>query len=126
MRSRSPRPSTGAAPAGLAAYAAAQSARMTQQGFLAVDLEIVKQHRLGLLADDVEVESRSSLDPPDAGVLSGVTAVALGQLATRADGLGEELRALADALARWVGATLATDGEVGLGLDLVMAGVLAP
>jgi len=99
---------------------------MTQQGFLAVDLEIVKQHRLGLLADDVEVESRSGLDPPDAGVVSGVTAVALGQLATRADGLGGELRALADALARWAEAPLAADGEVGLGLDLVMAGVLAP
>jgi hypothetical protein len=98
---------------------------MTQQGFLAVDAEVVKLHRLGLLADDVEVESRSSLDPPDAGAVSDATAVALGQLATRADRLGEELRSLADALARWVEATLTTDGEVGLGLDWVMAGVLA-
>ena len=99
---------------------------MTPQGFLAVDPDVVKQHRLGLLADDVEVESRSSLDPPDAGVVSGATALALGQLATRADELGEELRALADALARWVEAASATDGEVGLALDWVMAGVLAP
>jgi hypothetical protein len=98
---------------------------MTQQGFLVVDTDVVKQHRLGLLADDVEVESRSSLDPPDAGVVSGATALALGQLATRADGLGEELRALADALARWVEAAFASDGEVGLALDWVMAGVLA-
>ena len=99
---------------------------MTQQGFLAVDLAVVKQHRLGLLADDVEVESRSSLDPPAAGVVSGATALALGQLAARADGLGEELRALADALARWVEVALATDGEVGLTLDWMTAGVLAP
>ncbi len=99
---------------------------MTQQGFLAVDADVVKLHRLALLAEDVEVESRSSLDPPDAGVVSGVTAVALGQLATRADDLGEELRTLADALATWVAATLATDGDAGLGLDWVLAGVLAP
>ncbi len=98
---------------------------MTQQGFLAVDTDVVKQHRLGLLADDVEVESRSSLDPPDAGVVSGATALALGQLATRADELGEQLRALADALAKWVEATLATDGEVGVALDWLMAGELA-
>ena len=98
---------------------------MTHQEFLTVDADVVKQHRLGLLTDDVEVESRSSLDPPDAGVVGGATALALGQPATRADGLGEELRALADALARWVEAALATDGEVGLALDWVMAGVLA-
>ena len=98
---------------------------MTQQGFLAVDADVVKQHRLGLLADDVEVESRSSLDPPEAGMVSAVTAIAVGQLAARADELGEEMRALADALATWLEATAATDGEVGLGLDWVMAGVLA-
>ena len=47
---------------------------MTTGMTIAVDVDLVRQHRLGLLADDVEVESRASLDPPDAGALTGVTA----------------------------------------------------
>ena len=35
------------------------------------------------------------------------------------------MRELADALERWLGVAHATDGEVGLGLDLLTAQVLA-
>ena len=43
----------------------------------------------------------------------------------RSERLAGHLRELADALERWLGVARATDGEVGLGLDLLTAQVLA-
>ena len=54
-----------------------------------------------------------------------MTAEALDRLSQRAERLAGHLRELADALERWLGVAHATDGEVGLGLDLLTAQVLA-
>jgi len=105
----------------LATYAVAHPARMT----ITVDVEVVKQHRLGLLTEDVEVERRSTLDVPDAGVLTSVTEIKLGQVAARADHLAEQMRDLADAIDQWLLSARATDGQVALALDLITSGVLA-
>jgi hypothetical protein len=64
-------------------------------------------------------------DPPDTGPLTAVTAEALERLSQRAERLAGHVRELADALERWLGVAHATDGEVGLGLDLLTAQVLA-
>jgi hypothetical protein len=54
-----------------------------------------------------------------------VTAEALDLVSQRAERLAGHARELADALERWLGVAHATDGEVGLGLDLLTAQVLA-
>lgn len=64
---------------------------------IAVDVDLLRQHRLALLAEADELEGSSS----------------------------GHVRELADALERWLGVAHATDGEVGLGLDLLTAQVLA-
>jgi hypothetical protein len=92
---------------------------------IAVDVELLRQHRLALLAEADEVERSSCLDPPDTGPLAAVTAEALDMVSQRAERLAGHARELADALERWLGVAHATDGEVGLGLDLLTAQVLA-
>lgn len=92
---------------------------------IAVDVDLLRQHRLALLAEADEVERCPSLDPPDTGPLSAVTAEALDRLSQRAERLAGHVGELADALERWLGVAHATDGEVGLGLDLLTAQVLA-
>jgi hypothetical protein len=92
---------------------------------IAVDVDLLRQHRLALLAEADEIERCSSLDPPDAGPLTPVTAEALDRLSQRAERLAGHVHELADALERWLGVAHATDGEVGLGLDLLTAQVLA-
>ena len=92
---------------------------------IAVDVDLLRQHRLALLAEADEVGRSSTLDPPDTGPLSAVTAEALDRLSHRSERLAGHLRELADALERWLGVAHATDGEVGLGLDLLTAQVLA-
>ena len=92
---------------------------------ITVDVDLLRQHRLALLAEADEVERCSSLGPPDTGPLTAVTAGALDRLSQRAERLAGHVRELADALERWVGVAHATDGEVGLGLDLLTAQVLA-
>jgi hypothetical protein len=92
---------------------------------IAVDVDLLRQHRLGLVAEADEIQRRSCLDPPDAGALTAVTAETLDHLSWRADGLAEHLRELADAIDRWLTVAQASDGEVGLGLDLLTSGVLA-
>ena len=92
---------------------------------IAVDVDMLRQHRLALLAEADEVARCSSLDPPDTGPLSAVTAEALDRVSQRAERLAGHVRELADALERWLGVAHATDGEVGLGLDLLTAQVLA-
>jgi hypothetical protein len=98
---------------------------MTMGTRIAVDVDLLRQHRLGLLAEADEIEQRSRLDPPDAGTLTAVTAEALDHLSMRADRFAEHLRELADAIDRWLAVAHASDGEVGLGLDLLTSGVLA-
>ena len=92
---------------------------------IAVDVDLLRQHGLVLLAEAEEIEIRSCLDPPDVGPLTAVTAEALDRLSQRAGRLAGHARELADALERWLGVAHATDGEVGLGLDLLTAQVLA-
>jgi len=92
---------------------------------IAVDVDLLRQHRLALLAEADEVERCSTPDPPDTGPLTAVTAEALDRLSQRAERLAGHVRELADALERWLGVARATDGEVGLGLDLLTAQVLA-
>jgi hypothetical protein len=105
----------------LAAAGVTHDPRMT----FTVDLAVVKQHRLGLLAQDVELHARSGLDPPEAGPLSRATEIALGHVGRRADRLGEELREVADALLRWAELTASADAAAASTLDLVMAGVMS-
>ena len=92
---------------------------------IAVDVDLLRQHRLALLAEADEFERCSTLDPPDTGTLTAVTAEALDRLSHRSELLAGHVRELADALERWLGVAHATDGEVGLGLDLLTAQVLA-
>jgi hypothetical protein len=92
---------------------------------IAVDVDLLRQHRLALLAEADEIERSSSLDPPDVGALTSVTAEALDRVTQRAERLAGHARELADALERWLDVAGATDGEVGLGLDLLTAQVLA-
>jgi hypothetical protein len=92
---------------------------------IAVDVDLLRQHRLALLAEADEVGRRSTLDPPDTGPLTAVSAEALDRLSHRSERLAGHARELADALERWLGVAHATDGEVGLGLDLLTAQVLA-
>ena len=98
---------------------------MTTGMTIAVDVDLLREHRLGLLAEADEIERRASLDPPDAGALTWVTAETLQHLSSRAGRLADHLRELADALDRWRSVAHAADGEVGLGLDLLASGVLA-
>ena len=92
---------------------------------IAVDVDLLRQHRLALLAEADEIERGSSLDPPGAGPLTPVTAEVLDRLSQRAERLAGHLRELADALERWLTVAHATDGEVGLGLDLLTSQGLA-
>ena len=92
---------------------------------IAVDVDLLRQHRLALLAEADEIGRGSSLHPPDAGPLTPVTVEALDRLSHRAERLAGHLRELADALERWLTVAHATDGEVGLGLDLLTAQGLA-
>jgi RecB family exonuclease len=92
---------------------------------IAVDVDLLRQHRLALLAEADEIERRACLDPPDAGALTALTAEALDHFTSFAGRLAEHLRELADALDRWLTVARASDGEVGLGLDLLTSGVLA-
>jgi len=108
-----------------ATYDAVHSPVMTMGMTIAVDVDLLRQHRLGLLAEADEIERRACLDPPDAGALTGVTADTLEHLSSRAGRLAAHLRELADALDRWLSVAHASDGEVGLGLDLLTSGVLA-
>ena len=92
---------------------------------IAVDVDLLRQHRLALLAEADEIERAASLDPPDTGALTSVTAEALDRLSQRGERLAGHARELADALERWLSVAHATDGEVGLGLDLLTAQALA-
>ena len=92
---------------------------------IAVDVDLLRQHRLGLLAEADEIEHSSSLDPPDVGPLTSVTAEALHRLSERAQRRAADARELADALDRWLVVADATDGDVGIGLDLLTSQVLA-
>jgi hypothetical protein len=92
---------------------------------ISVDVDLLRQHRLGLLAEADEIERRACLDPPDAGALTAVTAETLDHLSSCAERLAAHQRDLADALDRWLTCAHAADGEVGLGLDLLTSGVLA-
>jgi hypothetical protein len=92
---------------------------------IAVDVDLLRQHRLALLAEADEIVRTSCLDPPDTGPLTAVTAEALDRLSQRAERLAGHLRELADALERWLTVAHATDGEVGLGLDLLTSQGLA-
>ena len=76
---------------------------------ITVDMEVVKRHRLGLLTEDVEVERSWTLDVPNAGVLTSVAEIKLGQVAARADHLAEQVRDFADALDQWLVSARATD-----------------
>ena len=44
---------------------------------IAVDVDLLRQHRLALLAEADEIARTSNLDPPDTGPLTAVTAEAL-------------------------------------------------
>ncbi len=92
---------------------------------ITVDVDMVRQHRLGLLGDGTEIERRAVLDRPEAGRLTPVTEVRLDRIEERAARTAELLRGLADALDQWLAAARATDGEVAMGLDLLTSGVLA-
>ena len=92
---------------------------------ITVDVDLLRQHRLGLLAEADEIERSSSLDPPDVGPLTAVTAEALQRLSERAQRRAGDARELADALERWLVVADATDGDVGVGLDLLTSQVLA-
>jgi hypothetical protein len=92
---------------------------------ITVDVDLLRQHRLGLLAEADEIERGSSLDPPDVGPLTSVTAEALQRLSDRAQRRAGDARELADALERWLVVADATDGDVGIGLDLLTSQVLA-
>jgi hypothetical protein len=98
---------------------------MTLGMTIAVDVDLLRQHRLGLLAEADEIERRACLDPPDAGALTTVTAGALEDLSSRTARLAEHLRELADGIERWLVVAHASDGQVGLGLDLLTSKVLA-
>ena len=108
-----------------AGCATVQSPVMTLGMTIAVDVDLLRQHRLGLLAEADEIERRACLDPPDLGALTSMTADTLAHLEGRARRLAEHLRELADAADRWVSLAHAADGEVGIGLDLLTSGVLA-
>ena len=92
---------------------------------IAVDVDLLRQHRRGLLAEADEIERRACLDPPEAGALTAVTAETLDHLSSYAARLADHLRELADAIDRWLVVAHASDGEVGLGLDLLTSRVLA-
>ena len=67
---------------------------------ITVDVDLLPQHRLALLAEADEIERASILDPPDAGALSSVTTDALERLSHRAQQLAGHARELADAQAQ--------------------------
>jgi hypothetical protein len=90
-----------------------------------VDVDVLGRHREGLCTNATEIERRAPLDRPTAGGAQGVTDAKLERIEERAHRLAELMRELADALDRWVSTTRATDGEVGVGLDLLTSQVLA-
>ena len=92
---------------------------------IAVDVDLLRQHRLGLLARAEEIARLSSFDPPDVGDLTAITADTLSRLSWRAERLAEHLRELADAIDRWVVASHAADGDVALTVDLLTSRGLA-
>jgi hypothetical protein len=92
---------------------------------IAVAVDLLRQHRLGLLLEADEIERLSCLDPPDVGALTSVTSDTLDLITGQADRLAEHLRELAEALDCWQVVARAADGEVGIGLDLLTSGVLA-
>ena len=79
---------------GTAGGATVHSPVMTLGMTIAVDVDLLRQHRLGLLADADEIERRACLDPPDLGALTSTTADTLARLEGRARRLAEHLREL--------------------------------